>query len=74
MFKGNKAGGILMYGMFLIVFVILWAGWLSGLFSEMASVAVLNGASGVDGFLLSNLNFIIFIFILGSAGAIYNQI
>lgn len=70
---GNKRGGIFLYSIGLLVFVILWAGWLSGLFSAMAAVAIANGATGIDGFLLANLNLIIFVIILMSAGWVYNQ-
>lgn len=69
----NKRGGLVLYILGLLVFTILWLGWLSGLISNMGAVAVSNGASGVDGFLLSNLNLIIFFFILAGGAYIASQ-
>lgn len=73
MFNGSKKGGIVIYSMGLLVFIILWVGWLSGLFSEMGAVAIANGATGLDGFLLANINLIIFIVIILALGWIWNN-
>lgn len=61
----NKRGeGLIVYILGLIVFAVLWFGWLGGLFNTMAGVAISNGANGVSGFLLANLNLLIFFFFL----------
>ena len=63
----NKAGqlGIISFVFLLILFMIIWAVWLGGYINAQAQQWIATaGATGLEAFLIANLNLWIFLILL----------
>ena len=77
--NGNRRGqsGILSYFAVVFVFVINWALWLGAFLRDWGEQAVtVNSLTGIEAFLLSNINLFVFIGLLISTFTVlrYNSV